>query len=53
MGESLILARERESEREHGKERMDSTVKEGRYLGGERGQAKRAYLGKVEQSMSV
>ena len=36
------------SEREHGKERVDSTVKEGRFQGGKGGQAKRASLGQVE-----
>ena len=34
------------------KERMDSTVKEGRFQGGERGQARRASIGEVEESMS-
>ena len=37
------------SEREHGEERMDSTVKEGRFQGG---QARRASLEQVEGSMS-
>ena len=44
--------RERESEREHGKKRVDSTVKEGRFQGGEEGQAKRTSLGEIEGSMS-
>ena len=36
MGESRTLARERGgSEREHGEERVDSTVNEGRLQGGE------------------
>ena len=35
----------RESEREHGEGRVDSTVKEGRFQGGLGGQAKRASLG--------
>ena len=38
--------------RAHGEERVDSTLKEGRFEGGERGQAKRTSLGKVEASMS-
>ena len=40
------------SEREHGEERVDSTVNEGRYLGGEGEQARRDSLGEVEESMS-
>ena len=40
------------SEREHGKERVDSTVKEGRFQGGKGGQATRAFLEQVEGSMS-
>ena len=40
------------SEREHGEERVDSTVKEGRFQGGKGGQARRASLEKVEGSMS-
>ena len=45
--------REKEgSEWEHEKERVDSTVKEGRFQGGKQGQAKRASLGEVEDSMS-
>ena len=32
--------------------RVDSTVKEGRCQGGEGGQARRAFLGEVEGSMS-
>ena len=40
------------SEREHGKERMDSTVKEDRFQGGKGGQIRRASLGEVEGSMS-
>ena len=38
--------------REHVEERVDSTVKEGRFQGGEGGQARRAFLGEVEGSMS-
>ena len=40
------------SEREHGEEWVDSTMKEGRSQGGEGGQAKRASLGKVEESVN-
>ena len=35
----------RGSEREHGEERVDPTVKEGRFQGGKGGQARRASLG--------
>ena len=52
VGESRTLARERGSERDHGEERVDSTVKEGRFQGGKRGKAKRASLKEVERSMS-
>ena len=52
VGESRTLARERGSEREHREERVDSTVKEGRFQGGKRGKAKRASLKEVERSMS-
>ena len=40
------------SEREHGEERVDPTVKDGRFQGGQGGQARRAFLGEVEGSMS-
>ena len=40
------------SERENGEKRVDSTVKEGRFQGGEGGQARRASVGRVEGSMS-
>ena len=40
------------SKREHGEERVNSTVKEGRFQGGEGGQATRASLGEVEKTMS-
>ena len=40
------------SEREHGEERVDSTVNEGRFQGGQGGQARRASLEQVEGSMS-
>ena len=48
MSESPILAREGGSEREHGEERVDSTVNEGRFQGGKGGQAKRTSLEDVE-----
>ena len=37
VGESRTLARKGGSEREHDKERVDSTVKESRFQGGEKG----------------
>ena len=40
------------SEREHGEERVDSTVNEGRFQGGKGGQARRASRGEVEGSMN-
>ena len=40
------------SEREHGEERVDSTVNESRFQGGQGGQATRASLEQVEGSMS-
>ena len=53
VGESRTLARKRgRSEREHGVGRVDSTVKEGRFQKGTRGQARRASLEQVEGSMS-
>ena len=52
VGESHTLASERGSEREHGVERVDSTIKEGRFQGGNGGQARRASLEQVEGSMS-
>ena len=39
-------------EREHGVESVDSTMNEGRFQGGQGGQATRASLGEVEGSMS-
>ena len=39
-------------EQEHKEERMNSTVKEGRFQGGKEGQARRASLEQVEGSMS-
>ena len=41
-----------EREGDHGEERVDSTVKEGRFQVGKGGQIKRASLGEVEGSMS-
>ena len=53
MSESRTLARERRgSEREHKEERMDSTVKESRFQGGDAGKARRASLREIEGSMS-
>ena len=40
------------SEREHGEERVNSTVTEGRFQGAKGGQAKKASLEQVEGSMS-
>ena len=39
-------------ERKHEEKRVDSTVKEGRFQGGEGGQARKVSLGEVEGSMS-
>ena len=52
VGESRTLARVRGSGREHGVERVDSTVNEGRFQGGQGEQARRASLEQVEGSMS-
>ena len=52
MGDSRTLARVRGSEREHGVGRLDSTVKEGRFQGGQGGQARSASLEQVKGSMS-
>ena len=41
-----------DSEREHEEERVDSTVKEGTLQGGKGGQATRASLVRVKESMS-
>ena len=51
VNESRIFAREGGSERKHGEERVDSTVKEGRFQGCEEGQTRRVSLGEVEGSM--
>ena len=40
------------SEREHGEERVDPTVKEGRFQGCKRGQTGRASLREIGKSMS-
>ena len=40
------------SERDHGEERVDFTVKEGRLHGRESGQTKRTSLGEVEGNVS-
>ena len=48
MSENCTLAREQE----HGEERVDSTVNEGRFQGGKGGQARKASLGEVEESIS-
>ena len=45
MSESRTLVSERGSEREHGVERMDSIVKEGRFQEGDGGQAKKIFPG--------
>ena len=42
--ESRTLERERGSEQEHGEEKVDSTVKEGRFQGSEGMQARRVSL---------
>ena len=41
-----------EGEREHGEEKVDFTVKEGRFQGAERGQVRRASLGEAKGSTS-
>ena len=53
MGKSRTLASESErSEREHGVERVDFTVDEGRFQGEKGGQARRASLEEAEGSLS-
>ena len=52
MSERRILARETEIKVGGSGGKMDFTVKEGRFKGEEGGQAKRASIGEVEQSMS-
>ena len=51
-GQEPHLGEKGGSEREHGEERVDSTVKKGRFQGGKGGQAKRVFLEEVEGSMS-
>ena len=38
------------SERKHGKERVESTMKEGRFQGGDGEQARRASLGEIQKT---
>ena len=52
MGKSRTLARVRGSEQELEEQKVDSTVKEGRFQGGQGGQARKASLEQVEGSMS-
>ena len=52
VNEIRTLARERESEREHGEKRVDSTMNKSKFQGGKGGQATRASLEEVEGSMS-
>ena len=51
-GERVKMGERRGSEREHGEERVDSEVMEGRFQGGKGGHARKASLGDVEGSMS-
>ena len=51
-GERVKVGERGGSEREHEEKRVDSTVMEGRFQGGKRGQSKRASLEQVERSMS-
>ena len=52
MSEKHVSARKRGSEREHGEEKVSSTLKEGGFQVRGGGQAKRASLGEVGKSMS-
>ena len=52
VGKSRTLVKVGGSEREHGEERVDSTMNESRFQGGQGGQATRASLEQVEGSMS-
>ena len=53
VGDSRTLAKIRGgSVREHGVERVDSTVKGGKFQGGKGGHTRRTPLGAVEESMS-
>ena len=51
MGENQDEREPHFGEREHGEERVDSTMNEG-FQGGEGGQARRASLGDVEGNIS-
>ena len=52
MGESQGGQERGGLEWEHGEERVDSSVKKGRFQGGKGGQAIKASLGDVEESTS-
>ena len=53
VSESCTLAKERRgTEQEHGEERVDFTVKKGRFQEVEGGKAKRTFLGGVGESLS-
>ena len=52
MSESRTFAKERGSQQEYGEEKVDSTVKEGRFQGSEGGQARKAFLEEAEESLS-
>ena len=52
VSESLTMARKRESEREHGEQRVDFTVKKGRFQGGDGGQAEKTFPLEVGESTS-
>ena len=57
MGERVKVGESRPlkgggSEGKHGEEKVDSTVKEGRFQGGKGGQARRAFIEEVEESVS-
>ena len=52
VGESRILARERGIRAGAWKRKCGCTVKEGKFQGGKGGQARRASLREVEESMS-
>ena len=52
MSESRTLASKREIRARAWREKVDSTVNEGRFQGGQGGQARRASLEQVEGSMS-
>ena len=52
VSESRTLAKERGSQQKHGEERVDSTVNEGRFREEKGGQARKAFLGEAEESLS-